>query len=493
MSQGLDLAPIIGRGLQGQLVEQLREMILDGRLATATKMPATRDLASRLGVSRNTVLISYERLLAEGYLETRGRSGTYVSADLPETKLGFQQQAAAESREPSRPTTRPLPRRFAAPILHDRPKERLPFDFRVGRPDPHSFPLRTWRRLVDERLSRAGPALTEYGNPAGVFELRKALVAHLREARGIDADPDQVIIVGGCEEGLNIVARMLAPPGTNVYVECPCYRGVAFVFASYGARLQPVQTDEEGLLVDALPADNGAVVCVTPSHQFPIGHTMSLNRRLRLLEWARRRGGYIVEDDYDSDFRYTGAPLRALAALDREGCVIYLGTFSKSIGAGLRIGYLVVPPELVGPAREIKALINLGNSWLDQVVLAEFIASGSFAQHLRRVRKTYLQRRDALLHHLQARFGPTETYGTEGGMHLTWMLPATLSAREFQNALLHSGVGVYTIDDGPAFDAGVYSRRDQAIFLGYPCLDEAEIEIAVERMARIPSRSRAPT
>jgi GntR family transcriptional regulator/MocR family aminotransferase len=490
LQPGIELVRDAPVSLQAQLVSRLRELILSGGLAPGTRMLASRELSRQLGISRNTVVLSYDRLIAEGYLEAHGPAGTFVTSSLPESSMGIgtsDRQAVAIDR--SRPSTRPLSRRFAAPILHERPKERIPFDFRIGRPDARSFPLKRWRRLLDEKLAKAGKALTEYGNPAGLYELRKALVDHLREARGIEADPEQVIVVGGCEEGLNVVARMLCPSDTRVYVETPCYQGVAFVFASYGAAVKPVPIDDEGLCLDGLPDKGVGLVCVTPSHQFPIGVTMSLNRRLRLLDWARRNGAYVVEDDYDSDFRYTGSPLMALAALDREGCVIYLGTFSKSIGAGLRIGYLVVPPELIGPARETKALINLGNPWLEQAVLAEFIASGSFAQHLRRVRKTYLQRRDALISNLRDNFGDVELLGEEGGMHLTWMLPERgPSARVVQNECLSRDVGVYTIDDGPAFDFGKYRRRDQALFLGYPCLNEDEIGVAIRRLAeQVPS------
>ena len=471
--------------MQAQLVLRLRELILSGRLAPGTRMLASRELSRQFGISRNTVLLSYDRLIAEGYLEAHGSAGTFVTSSLPENSMGIgTRDRQTVSIDRSRPSTRPLSHRFAAPILYERPKDRIPFDFRIGRPDASSFPLKRWRRLLDEKLVKAGKALTEYGNPAGLNELRKALVDHLRDARGIEADPDQVIVVGGCEEGLNIVARMLCPSGTKVYVETPCYQGVAFVFASYGAAVTPLPIDEEGLCLDSLPEERLGLVCVTPSHQFPIGVTMSLNRRLRLLDWARRNGAYVVEDDYDSDFRYTGSPLMALAALDHDGCVIYMGTFSKSIGAGLRIGYLVVPPELIGPARETKALINLGNPWLEQAVLAEFIASGSFAQHLRRVRKTYLQRRDVLISNLRDNFGDVDLLGEEGGMHLTWMLPERgPNARVVQNYCLSRDVGVYTIDDGPAFDFGQYPQRGRALFLGYPCLNEDEIRVAIRRLA----------
>jgi len=473
--------------LQLQLFQAVQREILEGRLAPGTRLPSTRGLARQLQVARNTVLLAYDRLIAEGYLEARQAEGTFVSDAIPEDALHWSSGGTVAEEAPSPPVQpRPLPRRFAAPLLYERQKERIDLDFRVGRPDPASFPLKRWRQLINENLAGAGRALTEYGNPAGLFDLRQAVADHLKSARGITADPAQIIIVGGCEEGLNIVARMLAPAGTDVAVENPCYQGVAFVFRSHGARIRPIPVDEAGIRVDRLAGLSQSLVCVTPSHQFPLGHTMSLNRRLRLLEWARSTGSYIVEDDYDSDFRYAGSPLMALAGLDRADSVIYIGTFSKSMGAALRIGYLIVPPHLIGPAREAKALYNLGNPWLEQAALADFIRSGSFATHLRRVRNTYLRRRDTLMAALRDHFGPVQLYGTEGGMHLTWVLPdGQPLARQMQNAALVRGVGIYTIADGPAVDCGHHDLADRALFFGYPCLDEAEIQQAVRHLPSV--------
>lgn len=474
--------------LQLQLFQAVQREILEGRLTPGTRLPSSRTLARQLQVARNTVLLAYDRLIAEGYLETRQAEGTFVSDAIPEDALCWSAGGKVADHAPSPGASPPrlLPRRFAAPLLYERRKERIDLDFRIGRPDPASFPLKRWRQLINETLAGAGRALTEYGNPAGLFDLRHAVAAHLQSARGITADPAQIIIVGGCEEGLNIVARMLAPTGTDVAVENPCYQGVAFVFQSHGARIRPIPVDGEGLQVDRLAGLSQSLVCVTPSHQFPLGHTMSLNRRLRLLEWARSTGSYIVEDDYDSDFRYAGSPLMALAGLDRTDSVIYIGTFSKSMGAALRIGYLVVPPQLIGPAREAKTLYNLGNPWLEQAALADFIRSGSFTAHLRRVRSTYLRRRDTLVTALRDHFGPVELNGVEGGMHLSWLLPPEFPlARQIQNAALMRGVGVYTIADGPATDIGRDDSADvgeRALFFGYPCLDEGKIERAVSHL-----------
>lgn len=485
-----------GTSLQVQLMAQLRELILHQHLAPGSKLPSSRDLSQQLTISRNTVILAYDRLTAEGYVEVKERLGIFVSSQIPETALNISARNRVMEQGAFAPTSnRLLPIRHRSPLLYQRPRERVELDFRIGRPAASSFPERLWTRLIVEKMAGSGRRMTEYGNPAGLEELRVAIADHLRIARGIDANPDQVIVVAGCEEGLNIIAKILTPQDSTVYVENPCYKGVPFVFESYGAKIVPIPIDDEGLCVEELFARDRGIVCVTPSHQFPVGVTMSLNRRLRLLEWANSVGTYVVEDDYDSDFRYNGSPLTALAGLDESRSVIYVGTFSKSIGAGLRVGYLVVPEPLVGPAREAKALLNNGNPWLEQAVIAEFLSSGGFRNHLRRIRQTYLKRRDVLLEELRKHFGDVEILGEEGGMHLTWVLPTAIcNARALQYACMHRGVGVYSIDDSPALDFNSDTRlRERAVFFGYPCLSESEIVTAVHRLAdAVEEIARAP-
>lgn len=470
--------------LQYQLMTRIRELVLNRQLPAGTKLPSSRDLSNQLGISRNTVICTYDRLISEGYLEVKGRLGMFVSAQIPESSLNIVAGTGdAEVRTFSPTSNRILPIRNRSPLLYQRRRERVELDFRIGRPAASSFPEKLWTRLIVEKMAGSGRRMTEYGNPAGLEELRVAISDHLKTARGINAHPDQVIIVAGCEEGLNIIAKVLAPVGSTVYVENPCYKGVPYVFESYGANVIPIPIDEEGLCVEKLTSKERGLVCVTPSHQFPIGVTMSLNRRLRLLDWIDSSGTYVIEDDYDSDFRYDGSPLTALAGLDKSGSVIYVGTFSKSIGASLRVGYLVVPEALIGPAREAKALLNNGNSWLEQAVIAEFISTGAFQSHLRRIRQTYLLRRNTLLMQLRIHFGDVRIVGEEGGMHLTWMLPATIAnARAIQYECLHRGVGVYSIDDGPAIDLDNTALGERTLFFGYPCLSESEIVTAVGKL-----------
>ena len=410
-----------GRPLHEQISAQIRNLITEGKLRPGSYIPSTRQLADQLGVSRNTVLLAFNRLAVEGYIGAAQGSHTFVS------------QAYMTSIPPRgelRDLVKPIKSVRHPPILFRGEAQRLVhlgrkpiFDFFVGRPCPRCFPRKTWRRLLLNRLASAGSSLSEYPHPAGLLELRHAIADHLGAARGMNVRAAQIVIVNGIQEALNIIARLFVRLGTPVAIEDPCYRGALSTFESYGAEMIPVPVDQDGIRVDRLPERAVSLVYVTPSHQFPTGETLPTGRRVELLQWANRVGAYIIEDDYDSDFRFDGPPLTALAGLDNSASVIYLGTFSKSIGTGLRIGYLAVPIDLAETAIEVKAILNAGQSWLDQAVLADFIASGSFARHLNQVRMVYRVRRDCLLAVLREYFGDVKVSGTQGGMHVMWHLP----------------------------------------------------------------------
>lgn len=488
--------PNNGHSLQNQIFEQLQDMILDGRLKPGTPVPATRIFAEQINVSRNTVMLAYERLSIEGYLQTRRAVGTFVSFDLPENPMQPGDSVNPQHPEPNSDTDlQPILFQGKRHPVVNRNRRRLAVDFWVGRPDARSFPTKTWRRLMIRMLSRSGSNLTEYGDPAGLPELRQAIADHLGPARGITARPEQVIVVNGSQEGLNIAARLFVRDGSPVVVECPCYQGAANLMMSYGADLIPIPVDEDGMDVSKLPDKTASLAYVTPSHQYPLGSTLTLERRLRLLRWARKTGAYIIEDDYDSDFRYHGSPLTALKGLDTHDNVMYLGTFSKSIGAGLRVGYLVVPDRLIEPATTVKALYDNGHSWLAQAVLAEFISGGSFANHLRRIRHTYMQRRDCLVEALTAHFGDVDLLGVDGGMHLVWRLPSDFpQAEELQELALRCGVGIYSLNDGAAYDFNQTTCADcssqdagcaqRIIMLGYSSTTGKQITDGVARLQK---------
>ena len=364
-------------------------------------------------------------------------------------------------------------------------RHKLAIDFWMGRPDPHSFPAKSWRRRLLHNLATAGSNLTEYRDPAGIEELRRAIAEHVGPTRGMKVSPEQVVVVNGTQQGLNLIARLMVGKGSVVVTECPCYQGAAFVFESYGATLKPVPVDENGLDPSKLPQESVSIAYVTPSHQYPMGVTLSLNRRMRLLEWAWETGAYIIEDDYDNDFRYNSSPVMALAGLDKHGCVFYMGTFSKSIGAGIRLGYLVVPTELIGPAKTAKALMDNGHAWLDQATLADFISSGSFMRHLRRIRHSYQLRRDCLSEELHRHFGDVHLTGLEGGMHLVWHLPPNFPiAKEVQHIAEDAGVGVYSMEAGAAYHYDCNLCGERALMFGYSSVSEKMIREGIARLAK---------
>jgi GntR family transcriptional regulator/MocR family aminotransferase len=471
--------------LQSQIAEQIRQLVAKGILSPESRVPSTRALADQLGVSRNTVALAYDLLIGEGLLDVESSAGTRVSPKLPAAFFRAEPSPSGATDGEACPyARRPLAFRGRAPRLDQSDSPALAYDFRLGQPDPSFFPLSIWRRLIVERVARASSALVRYGDPAGYLPLRAAIAEHLRVARGIRCEASHVVIVAGCQEGLNLVARLLVTSGVDTVVENPCYEGASLVLSSYGGNLIAIPVDDEGISVDRLP-HAAALAYVTPSHQFPLGPTLSLTRRFALLDWSRKTGAYLVEDDYDSDFRYEGSPLLALSALDAQGATIYLGTFSKSIGPGLRLGYAVFPQSLIEQAIAAKGLLDNGHPWLEQAAAAEFLASGGFERHLQRIRRRYLMRRDCLLHELGRHFGPCRVDGAEGGMHVAWHLPAGApSARAMQLRLRAEGVGIYTLPDGPAQVLEPVDGEDRVVLLGYPCLTEDRIRYAVERMAR---------
>jgi GntR family transcriptional regulator/MocR family aminotransferase len=468
--------------LQEQIYRQVRDGILAGSLGPGLKLPSSRDMANELAVSRNTVALAFDWLASEGYVESRVGAGTFVAGYLPEAALDARTSLPPSPQQPasSRRTPVTFTGRMPASVGRDRP--RLGYDFWYGRLDRREFPVGTWRRLILENLSRAGANLSDYGHPAGDPELRAAIASHLGATRGMLADPERIVITAGAQDGLSLLCRILVGNGSRVVVEDPCYDSAALLFQSHGATLQPVPIDSDGLITASLPAGGDiALAYVTPSHQFPTGVTLPLDRRLALLAWAAAAGAYVVEDDYDSDFRYDSPPLTALSGLDRDHRVIYLGSFSKSIGAGLRLGYLVLPPELVAPAIAAKSLASYGQPWLDQAVVADFLNTGAHRQHLRRMLKTYRVRRDLLVNALAEMFGPDiRLTGADAGMHLMWHLPAHLpGAATVAAAAARFDVGVYPL---PVIGARSFGRTEDAergLILGYSSLSPKEITAGV--------------
>ncbi len=469
-----------------QLADQLRDAIRQGCIAAGARLPSSRQLADQLCVARNTVVRAYDALGIEGYVETRSASGVFAATP---------RRAAAPLVAPIPLATdlhTPLPPQMPGPMHAHRAQNllgqdaaRLAYDFLPGRPRASLFPVKAWRRLLQSRLAYGGGVgLSQYGDPGGLLALRAAITAHLAYSRGIVVDPEQVLIVAGIQEGLNIAARLFLSPGSVALTEDPCYQGATYALQAAGARVLGVPVDDEGLVADALPQDGARLLYLTPSHQYPTGQVLSQARRHAVIAWARRTGCHLLEDDYDGEFQYEGSALPAIASLAPD-CCIYLGTFSKTLGAGLRIGYMVVPPRLVAAVRDAKALLNNGNPWLDQATLAEFIRSGSYAAHVTRCRAHYLESRDALVAALRRHFGDVRISGERSGMHLFWHLPAGVpEAARLAELALRARVGVYPPAAAAVHtDAGDASLGRRALVLGYATLLPRQIEQGIARLS----------
>jgi GntR family transcriptional regulator/MocR family aminotransferase len=470
--------------LQRQVFVQIRDQILSGCLTAGLEIPPSRALAAEYGISRNTVVQAYEWLSSEGYIEANRGVGTIVSRTLPEIALyvGRTNEKLSKAKAICAPKT-PVIFKGYAPRLPDRANKQA-IDFWPGRPNSRYFPVKFFKKALDEHLGYASTSLSEYGDVAGLPVLRDAIANQVRASRGISVSPDQIVVTAGIQEALNLIARLFIENGTKVVVENPCYQGAALAFQSFGAELVPIAVDDDGLIVEHLRFVRAALAYATPSHQFPTGSTLTIERRLKLLEWAQTTGSYIIEDDYDSDYQYSGPPMIALAGLDSSESVIYLGTFSKSIGAGLRTGYMILPERLVTSARAAKSLMNYSHPWLEQIALAEFLSSGGFQRHLRRIRKSYASVRDCLIEGLTTAFGNLDIRGAANGMHLMWKLPPGFPEVEALVSQAHEyGIEIYNLTGAGAIDfGGAYAA--ESVILGYSSLTEDEVKKGVRAIVR---------
>jgi GntR family transcriptional regulator/MocR family aminotransferase len=384
-------------GLQQQIYAGIRRAILDGIVTPGTRVPSSRALAVDLGVSRTTTLLAVQQLQAEGYLTARRGSGTSVAVELPDDLV--QRRGAGPPSTPRHPT---LSRRGAALVATPAGARRLdgpPRAFRLGTPAVDQFPVALWTRLVNRRLRSVTSAQLDYGDPAGLRALREAIAGHVQTARGTRCRAEQVLVVAGAQQGFELVSRLLLDPGDCVWMEEPGYPGARSALRAAGARMVLVPVDAEGLDVErgARHAAAARLVYVTPSHQYPLGVPMSLPRRLALLGWARVAKAWVIEDDYDSEFRYGARPIPCLHGLDVDGRVIYVGSFSKTLFPALRLGFVIVPSDLRERLVAARAAADQHPPTLDQAVLADFIVEGHFARHLRRMRVVYQERLEAVV------------------------------------------------------------------------------------------------
>ncbi|WP_192457022.1 PLP-dependent aminotransferase family protein [Musicola keenii] len=456
--------------LNKRLYDAIRLAILTGDIAPGRRLPSSRDLAQQLSLSRNTVIAAFEQLLAEGYIETRTGSGSYVTEQLPDT-------LPPDLRDDTQPSVRPsvqeISHRGQHLLGYAGASSRQWGAFMPGIPDIASFPHDLWRRLQSRISRRLKPEQLSYSPIGGCPELQQALVDYLRVARSVTCAPEQILITEGTHQAMDLLAKMLCNPGDVAWIEDPCYWGMRNVLTINGLRVAPIEVDEQGMVPpeDISPQRVPRLICVTPSHQYPLGAVMSLARRQRLLALAQEHGGWVIEDDYDSEFRFSGSPIPALQGLQTEPPVIYIGTFSKTLYPGLRVSYMVLPPHL---ARELKiahAELYRGGHLLTQLTLSQFIREGHYAAHIRRMRLLYARRRallsDLIVQHLgEAYLG----HNSNAGLHLILRLPHHLDDVVLSARIIQRGVLVKPLSSYYLLPAG-----QRGLLLGYAGVDELDM------------------
>jgi len=458
--------------------EELRSAILAGRLQPGARLPATRDLAREYGLSRGTIVAAFEQLGSEGYVEGKIGSGTYVSQVLPEELLQVSRVRAQGGTSRRRPQLSVYARRLRPVPVVERGPARA---FRANLPALDAFPIALWAQVAARRLRRVSWRLLAGGDPLGYFPLRQAVADYLNTSRGVKCSPEQVLIVSGVQEALDRAAHLLLNPRDPVWMEEPGYPRAAVVFRAVGARICPTPVDGEGfdLRFGKRRWRRAKLVYVTPAHQFPLGVTMSLRRRLELLEWARESGALIFEDDYDSEYRYAGRPIPAMQGLDRSGVVIFSGSFSDVLFPALRLGYVVVPPDLVDAFAAAESSSTHHPPPLEQAILSDFINEGHFARHIRRMRELYAERLAAFLEAAHSRLaGLLQIPPVEAGLQTVGWLQGKLSAEQAAAAARKHDVEVVPLSR--------YSRvhRTRGLLLGFAAVDVPELRSGVERLAQ---------
>ena len=463
----------------------LRQAILAGTLRAGERLPSTRELAEQLGISRTVVLLAYDQLLAEGFAEGRHGSGTYVAEGL----------GGVRPRSADHPAKLRLSRFGSGAALAafkvDYPGRRtkpVRFDFSYGSGATGEFPFEAWRRILMSKARTASLRTFDYGPSAGSVALREAIAAHLRRSRAVVCDASQVIVVNGSQQALDLAVRVLLERGDRVVLENPHYQGAREVFRAAGARLCPVPVDDDGLDPAKLPR-RARLAFVTPSHQLPTGAILPLARRLALLEWAKRADAVVIEDDYDGEFRYEGQPLESMQGLGRDGRVIYLGTFSRTVFPALRIGYLIAPKSLVAAFTAAKWLCDRHTATLEQEALAEFITSGAYERHLRRTRRANARRRKALLEAIRKYIGDGAIVTGDGsGAHVVLWPRGREPEESVVARAAEQGVGVYGI-------AGYFLGRPSraGLMIGYSRMTEAEIREGIRRLGQVAGSWRPAT
>lgn len=468
--------------LHKQVYDGYRAAILRGDLRPGQQIPSTRDFASEVRVSRFPVLHAYAQLLAEGYFESRVGSGTFVASALPEQLISVKPSLSPPEKHLAGP--RSVSRRSLLYPPFDR--IRLPRGwgaFGVHQPAFDHFPFQVWSSLVARHSRNPNAGALHHIHPLGSDRFREEICTYLRTARAVQCDPSQIMIVSGSQQALDITTRVLLDPGSPVFVEDPGYGLVRTVLTTAGCAIVPIPVDREGIDIAFATRHypNARAAFVTPSHQYPLGSTMTAARRLHLLNWAQSSGSWVVEDDYDSEYRYESSPIPSLQGLDANSRVIYIGTFSKVMFPSLRIGYIVIPPDLVERFCSVRFAMDIFPPYLLQEVLADFMQEGHFGRHIRRMRNLYGERRKVLIQSLKAEFGDMlEVHGAEAGMHLAVTLPEGFCDTEICTRAAEARLYLWPLTP-------CYAKREprQGIILGFGSTPSEQIPDAVRTMRSI--------
>jgi GntR family transcriptional regulator / MocR family aminotransferase len=476
------------RSLRRQLYEELRGAILCGRLSAGCRLPSTRALADSLGISRTTVTECYEDLVSEGYLHAKIGSGTFVCDYLPEQLLKVAASTKSESvAKQTRPSARlsAYGRRVLEMPSFDGVEREASINFTHWRPAFDHLPLRLWRRLIARHTHAAEPKNFDYSEDAlGHGPLREAIARYVARSRAVSCEASQIFICAGAQGAMDLITRVLVDPQDEIAIEDPGYLGARNIFAAQGARLLPVPVDKFGIDVAELKSKSTAktrFVYVSPSHQFPSGVLLSLSRRFDLLKWANEQNAFVIEDDYDSEYRYRGRPVPALQGLDQNERVIYVGTFSKVLFPSLRLGYMVVPQSLVEGMRRAKRLTDRQSPLIEQCALTDFINEGHLERHIRRMRTLYGKRRQALVEALSVHLsGRASIVGDDAGMHVMVRLKTALTDSELIVRAAKRGVELNS-----ARPYYLQAKYDGEFIFGYSNLTERQIITGVKKLSGV--------
>lgn len=475
--------PLAGETLSRWLYRGLRAAILEGRLKPGVRLPSTRGLAAQHGIARGTVGGVFEQLLAEGYLVSSTGSGTFVNRKLPDDFFSSRPADGTPAPPAVRGRISERGKKMAASPFPDAPQDRGLRAFKANEPSVDAFPTAIWSRLAARRIRLATRHMLRTGDPMGYFPLREAVAAHLGSTRGVLCTPEQIMIVSGTQQALDLVARLVLDPGDEVWLEDPGYPGALAAFRAAGAEPVPVPVDERGLRVaDGLKrAPRARLAYVTPAHQYPLCVTMALERRLELLKWSRSTGAWIFEDDYDSEFRFSGRPLAAMQGMAPGGNVIFSGSFSKMLFPSLRMGFLVVPPHLTGPLCAARSVLDRYCPVPDQAVLNDFITGGHFGHHLRRMREIYAEHLDILIRAAETEWGDRlVVHRTDSGLQTVGWLAKGLVDTDTARAAAELGVEVI-----PLSSCATRWRGKNGLQIGFAAVRPAELRRGVTTLARL--------